>query len=517
MPASVRANANSPLGTNLDGITDWSTDFPFVDALKRSREWISSPVSTWEDHRPIPLDERGNPRALARGQRARSLIWWEVTQYPAGDYVVLYDGVGTLSYDPQGELVHKAPGREVVHLDPKKGFFSLLIESIKPSDPLRNVHVLMPGGVCDNDPVRYCDDKLPCSGAPCRSFEQDHESQIFHPKFLERLQKFSVVRFMDWMRTNDSKEKKWADRPLPTDARFRDGAPVETMVALANRLSQSPWFNIPHAADDDYVRRFATYVRDHLRSDLKAYVEYSNEVWNGIFPQASYVQAQGKKLGLGKSDWDAQYRYHARRSTEVMKIWEGVFKGQEQRLVRVLGTQVANEGVAEGLLSFEDAAQHVDVLAVAPYFGGEYASPEEEKRWEKATVTEVIDDIHKRTLPLCNTFIKRHAEIAAKYKLELVAYEGGESFAGIAGTENNAKLNKLLDAVGRDPRMKQVYLDYLEGWKNNGGKLFVHFTDVFAPGKYGRWGALEYLEQPRAQAPKFDALMTFIETHPRWW
>ena len=517
--AHVSANATSPLGTNLDGINDWSSDFPFVDALKRSRAWISSTETQWEDQRTFTLDERGFPRSLAEGQRARTLIWWDLEHYPAGDYVVLYEGVGALSYAPQGELREKRAGREVVHVDPKKGFFGLIIEAIpKPASYLKNVHVLMPGGVCDDDPVRYCDAQKPCAGrAACTPFEQNYETQIFHPKFLERLQKFSVVRFMDWMRTNDSKERKWADRPLPTDVRFRDGAPVETMVALANRLSQHPWFNIPHAADDDYVRQFASYVRDHLRPELKVYVEYSNEVWNGIFPQAAYATEQGKKLGLGKSNWDAQYRFQARRSTEVQKIWEAVFKGQEKRLVRVLGTQVANEGVAEALLSFEDTREHVDALAVAPYFGGEYGAPEETKRWENASVTQVLADLRARSLPTSYGFIKRHAEIAKKYQLELVAYEGGESFAGIGGSENNPKLNKLFDAVGRDPRMKQIYLEYLAGWKNNGGKLFVHFTDCFVPGKFGRWGALEYLEQPRAEAPKFDALQSFIEKNPRWW
>ena len=517
--AHVKANLTSPLGTNLDGINDWSSDFPFVDALKRSRAWISSTDSQWEDQRKFTLDERGFPRSLAEGQRARTLIWWDLPHYPAGDYVVLYEGVGRLSYAPQGDVREKRAGRELVHVDPKKGFFSLIIEAIpKPESYLKNVHVIMPGGVCEDDPVRYCDDAHPCAGrAACTSFEQNYETQIFHPKFLERLQKFSVVRFMDWMRTNESSERKWADRPLPTDVRFRDGVPVETMVALANRLSQHPWFNMPHAADDDYVRRFATYVRDNLRPDLKAYVEYSNEVWNGIFPQSGYATEQGKKLGLGQSNWDAQYRFQARRSTEVQKIWESVFQGQEKRLVRVLGTQVANEGVAEALLSFEDTSQHVDALAVAPYFGGEYGAPEEAKRWESATITQIIDDLRARSLPTSFKFIKRHAEIAKKYRLELVAYEGGESFAGIAGSENNDKLNKLFDAVGRDPRMKQIYLEYLAGWRDNGGRLFVHFTDCFVPGKFGRWGALEYLEQPRAEAPKFDALLTFIEQNPRWW
>lgn len=513
-----KANASSPLGTNLDAINDWSPDFAFVDAMKRSREWISSTPHSWEDERKFTLDAQGWPTSLGKGQLARTLIFWDQHHYPSGEYTVLYDGAGELDYDIKGKVVSKKPGRELVSID-SSGNFAVLIASLpKPKTYLKNLRVIMPGGSCSDDPIRYCDAKAPCAGAAtCTPFEKTYEKQVFHPKFLERIAPFSVVRFMDWMNTNESHEVKWENRPKPSDARFRHGAPLETMVALANTLSTNPWFNIPHAADDEYVRKFATYVRDNLRPDLKAYVEYSNEVWNGMFPQAEYATTMGKKLGLGESNWDAQYRFYARRTTEVHKIWESVFKGQQKRVVRVLGTQVANAGVATAYLDFEDTKQHIDALAVAPYFAGEYGAPEEEKRWEASNVTAIIDDIRKRSLPAAFAMIKAHAEIAAQYKLELVAYEGGESFSGIAGTENNEKLNKLFDSVGRDPRMKQVYLEYLEGWKKNGGKLFVHFTDCYTPGKYGRWGALEYMEQPRKEAPKFDGLMTFIEKNKRWW
>ena len=513
-----KANERSPLGTNLDGINDWSPSFPFVDAMKRSREWISSAEGQWDDQRAFALDTSGWVRSLQKGQIARSLVFWDATHFPSGDYVALYDGAAELTWDVQGGVSAKKPGREVLKVDSKHNLALLISGIAKPENYPKNLRLIMPGGVCSNDPVRYCDSKTACArGGQCELFEKNYATQLFHPKFLEKLQAFSTVRFMDWMKTNESKERKWQDRPLPSDARFREGAPLEIMVALANRLSQNPWFNIPHAADDDYVRQFATYVRDHLRPGLKAYVEYSNEVWNGMFPQAAFATEQGKKLKLGESNWDAQYRYYAKRTTQVHKIWEQVFKGQQERVVRVLAVQAANSGVAVAELDYLDTKQHVDALAIAPYFGGEYGDPKEEKRWESASVTDVIDDLRKRSLPNTFAMVKAHAEIAAKYKLELVAYEGGESFAGIAGTENNEKLNKLFDSVGRDPRIKQIYLEYLEGWKQNGGKLFVHFTDCFTPGKFGRWGALEYLEQPRAQAPKFDGLMTFIEKSPRWW
>jgi hypothetical protein len=40
---------------------------------------------------------------------------------------------------------------------------------------------------------------------------------------------------------------------------------------------------MPHLADDDYHRQFASYVRDSLRPDVKVYVEWSNEVWHTGF------------------------------------------------------------------------------------------------------------------------------------------------------------------------------------------------------------------------------------------
>jgi hypothetical protein len=510
------ARKRAALGTNLDGIADWSASFPFVDTMKRSRVWLSTNDNTWEDQKQLLQDESGWIKQLGKGQWARTLIFWDVPQYPAGDYVVRYDGTGSFDY-MGGTATSKKVGREVVRIDGKSNFALTILSIPTPSNYPHPIRVTMPGGACSDDNTKYCDAKTKCDGsAQCVAFEHNPEQQIFHPKFLSRLAPYSVVRFMDWMKTNESKERLWKDRPKPSDVRWRDGVPLEIMVALANRLKIDPWFNIPHGADDEYVTKFATYVRDTLDPELKVYVEWSNEVWNGMFPQADYATQEGEKLKLGKG-WEAQYKFHSRRSTECHKIWEKVFAGKMNRVVRVLGTQVANYGVAEALLGYGDTKNHVDALAVAPYFGGEYLSPEEAKKWESASVADVIKDLHARSLPRSFEAVRANADIAKRFKVDLIAYEGGESFAGIAGTEDNVRLNKLADEVGRDPRIKQVYLDYLEGWKKAGGHLFVHFTDVATPSKYGRWGSLEYLDQLRENAPKYDALMTFIEKNPRWW
>ena len=44
-----------------------------------------------------------------------------------------------------------------------------------------------------------------------------------------------------------------------------------------------------------------------------------------------------------------------------------------------------------------------------------------------------------------------------------------------------------------------------------GGDLFTAFNSIMRYSGTGRWGVLEYQTQPRLEAPKYDALMQFIE------
>ena len=60
-------------------------------------------------------------------------------------------------------------------------------------------------------------------------------------------------------------------------------------------------------------------------------------------------------------------------------------------------------------------------------------------------------------------------------------------------------------------------LDYLAGWKTNGGTLAVLFSSTGTYSKWGSWGLLEYHGQPAAEAPKYQAVIEFLETNPRWW
>lgn len=489
LSAGSPANAMSPLGTNLTGVSDYSPEWAFVDAFKGSRAWISSTATTWDDGRPLDLDDNGWVRSLKPGQFARTLMFWDLDgAFPGGEYVVTYAGKGSLEVWPQ-EVIESAPGRLLVRVDPQKGGLSLIIKETDPADFIRDIRVSFPG---------------------------TDAKATFHPTFLERLRTYKVLRFMDWTATNDSTVRTWSDRPLMTDARWDKGVPVEMMVELANTLHADPWFTIPHLADDDYVEQLARVIEKKLTKDRLAYVEHSNEVWNAQFGQAKHASNEGKKKELATNDFEAQLRHHSQRSVQIFKIFERVFGGTD-RLVRVMGSQAANAWVSTVTLEHDDAYRHTDALAIAPYFGGEFGDPTLRARVAKMTLDELMATLEKDSLGNVRKWMADQSAVAKRFGVSLIAYEGGQHLTGVGPVVDDAAINQLFDAANRDPRMKGLYTSYLKIWQDGGGELFVNFVNTSRSSKWGRWGALESQLQPRAAAPKFDALQTFIEQHPIWW
>jgi len=61
----------------------------------------------------------------------------------------------------------------------------------------------------------------------------------------------------------------------------------------------------------------------------------------------------------------------------------------------------------------------------------------------------------------------------------------------------------LFHAVNRNPRMKGVYLEYLNMWKASGGELFNQFVDA-AGGINTAVGELWVPNQEPSKTPKWD-------------
>jgi hypothetical protein len=319
---------------------------------------------------------------------------------------------------------------------------------------------------------------------------------------------------MDWMCTNNSPVRTWADRPLPdqqTQGGER-GVSLEYMILLANRLRSDTWFCMPHEASHDYIENFAKMVKEKLHPSLKVYVEYSNEIWNYRFRQSQYARRAGLGLGYSGDPFEAGLLFYAERAKEIFRVWEDVFGGS-QRLVRVLAAQSANPWTSEIILGHEKASEYADALAIAPYFGVDLGKPENAAEVLRGSLHGILAqcriDMARR-----HQDVARHAALAGRHGLQLIAYEGGQHLVGTGSAVNNEALTALFIAANRDYRMKQLYLENLQGWKKAGGGMFAVFASMGPYGKWGSWGLLENRAQDPARAPKYQAVVEFMGRAP---
>lgn len=491
---NMPANSDSPMGINLSAVSYWSTELVFTDIFKQSQPFWSQMKGRSHGKGPkLHLTPDGWPGYLEPGQSADTLMCRNIEHYPPGDYICLYDGRGRIEFGFDASVKSREPGRIILRVNPSGAGILLSIRETFAEDPVRNIRVILPG------------------------FENKYKKQVFHPLFLKHWSRFKVIRFMDWMRTNDSKITTWAERPLPsrqTQAGPK-GVALEYMIQLANTLHADPWFCIPHQASHDYVSRFARLLKQKLDPDLRIYVEYTNEAWNTRFKQAGYCLNMGQAMRLDENPFTARLCFYAKRSVEVFHMFKEAMGGTG-RLVRVLSAQCENPWTSEKILAFENAYRYADALAIAPYFGMDLGSPRRQDRTEAMDIEGIMRFCQKDIRKL-DRLVERHHRIAEHHGLDLIAYEGGQHLAGYGGAENNPILQNLFSRANYHPMMKQLYRRQLNGWRLAGGRLFAAFSSMCRYGKWGSWGLLEFFDQDPETAPKYRAVMEFMESNPKWW
>lgn len=479
-----------PLGVNLDAIADWQPAWVFVDAFKTARPWIPQvpgKLGPWDTGLSIPTTADGWP-VPQPGQAAGTLLLRDIEgEYPAGEYVLLYEGKGQIEVGLDATIVSQTPGRVVLDVVPSNSGVHLKVIQSNGSDPLRNIRLLMP------------------------SFEFVHEELVYHPVYLDRLQPFGTLRFMDWGRTNTTLLTQWSERPTPESwsQGTHLGVAAEYMVQLANRAHKAPWICIPHTASDDYVTKLAELVRDRLDPSLPVVVEYSNEVWSDAFPQGAWVQSQGIALGFGPTPFQARLHYYARRSGQISDIFKQTFAtiGEAARVIAVVGSQHANPWVGEQILDFENTAEKIDALAVAPYFGYAYGLESNAPQTLSYTVEGLLEacrwDIENKLGPK----MVENAQVAESYGIPMIAYEGGQHLAAVGPANSNLALTDLFSEADAHPKMGELYDLMFAKWREAGGEHFCLFSNCSRPSVFGNWGLTRYQTQSPEDAPKLAAVL----------
>ncbi len=548
LAATAHAEPRSGIGINLDQPAYWQSDWPYIDELKRAGGWFTrcdpwsmpqcrdfangASANDTKEQDKLELDADGWAKRLPAADDNRVkfrhlaalLFQGNGGANPAGRYVVLHDGDGTIAYRGAKKIeAQSKPGRDV--LEVAKGEpVTLVVTRIDPANHLRNIRVVGPGGVCADAPPAWVEDASKCRAASAfRSLEQLSAAQTFHPAYVADLRGLRVLRFMKWSGANTSKLVRWDDRPKPGDALWNrdDGVPYEAMFELAALTGTDPWINMPVSVDDDFARRFAQLAKRALKPGSVLWFEYGNEPWNTAPPygQAGVLfeeKARARWPGAGAAPWQLRLNWYALRSVQLCRVVKKEFGADAARVHCVAGSQAANAAVSETILGCELAKKELgdrcsrdfDALAIAPYFGYRIG----DNAWT-ADPDGGLDKVFREIdagLEQTKGWVVASKKVADQHGLPLIAYEGGQHlFTGRGG-----KTEAMLHAANRDPRMGAAITRLVDDWKAAGGQLFVAFSYTQQPGGGGFWGMKEH--QRDDAAPKWRAIKA-LRDQACWW
>ncbi|MBM3862023.1 MAG: hypothetical protein FJ395_20555 [Verrucomicrobia bacterium] len=262
------------IGMNFIDLAYYAANDPWKNLFKSACPWMREGQ---RDDKPadFDLDANGYIKRLRDGEAAFTFVGMTPT-FPAGDYVLLYDGEGSFKFGNSAIAVSAKRGRIVVRVKNSSSSRPGVRITLTTTDPkgtgdyVRNIRFMEP------------------------RFESSYLKDPWHPRFIELWKNYSIVRFVCWQEINYSTVREWSDN-APRDAMSycRDKAiPPEWIVEYLNYTGKDGWICIPHLASDDYARTLGRFLREKLRPDLKLVIEYSNEFWHPGFAVGKWAQAR---------------------------------------------------------------------------------------------------------------------------------------------------------------------------------------------------------------------------------
>ena len=369
-------------------------------------------------------------------------------------------------------------------------------------------------------------------------------NDVFRQEFLNAVSHFPAIRFMDFTGTNNSnpaypEKTEWSSRRLPSNALFKDVAPWEYVIKLANLTGKDVWINIPVAASNDYIAQLSKLFKDSLTNPAcKIYLEYSNEVWNGAFKQYDYNrkaaidEVKTEKTGgiqtllndeAGECDkndtslWCG--RRYVKRLKEIGDIFVETFTPGDRtsfdtRIRPVFAWQIGGWVPYYSCIlkwfeyAYAPAKNSFYSLAAAAYVNADGASYNATVAGIQSKMTANSDAGigSKRSNPNAWTTgsgKKGLKEIADIYHINMLQYETGPDNGG--GDPSNIA-NRI--SANRNKEMKTVLIhDLKDNWFANpdiAGGLSMYFVLCSSFTRYGSWGATEEIEN--MHTPKLQAL-----------
>lgn len=523
--AAANGTANL-LGINIATPLDYEEDRLYADVIRMSRDFktVADPGGT-----NTSVDANGWPTTDF------SFYVWAGIPNMHGTYTLTFTGQATVNANPGSNVpvtydsASNTSTGTIQYTDASASFLALNFSATKRTaasatgtgvTAIKLMRPLVPGSTQSYPPTT-----------------------VFNAPLKSLIAKFSVIRFMDFLATNTSVQTGWNDRMLPSSPSFNRypggsgwqglGGPWEHVVLLANETGKDAWINIPARATNDYITNVARllafgsdgvnpYMSTHanpvyppLNANLRIYVEYSNELWNGIFEQFNdNCQAASDALSAGNSplDWDGSWnhvtynaatpgnwdwamcdRQTTKRSVEISNIFRSVFGNAAMgtRIRPVLMSQLTNAGATlrnqtHMMLNYYDNLIGNSGTPHAPnyYFygagGSGYYSP--------ASVVSTLDAFfadpgmtpagvitNQWGSYSMTSWFQDDMKLVTAMGLKRIAYEGGPD---LGYTNAVAQTPAIVEAAVLDQRMTPAVVSMHDAWSSNGGDLFVYYRSA---------------------------------------
>ncbi len=490
------ATATQRVGIGITGLSYYDRSFAMADLGRQSQvrglDWSYN----------VPADADGSPRQDFQ-------LIYSATKISAGTYKLAFNGRATVRAGGAGSVqnanfdpINNRSTADFVLANDATGNVWLVFsdtfrnrDSAK-GDGVNNIRLMRPGYAVS-------------------------DSTLFTTEFIAAMQRVKLIRGMDFTSANTNPQRIWSERTKPNyfGTTGTNGQSWELMVALANAANRDIWLNVPARADDDYIRKLAQLVKfgsdgsmpyTHtqskpayapLKSGLKVYVEYGNEIWNsgpgfmGFRWALEYANANmadtTHPIAYDKAQTDqyiALRRWIAYRSASTSLVFRDVFgDAAMMATVRPIFAGQAGNGNLYLSIGLQWAQSfYGQVRQTAPtnpvarkpsdlWYGGGGAAYYEGGIDPKDTFPTTLDT-YFANLP---TPIFAKLSIADSiwthaYGLKYIAYEGGpgpggSSLGSIAGATISPTFNN-------DPRMKDRMLLAQDIWDQAGGDELVYYV-----------------------------------------
>jgi len=355
----------------------------------------------------------------------------------------------------------------------------------------------------------------------------------WNPVFMDEVKIYSLLRFMENNRTNNSGVSDWSERRQKTnpvqeggwaDANGGPGIAYEWMIDLCNRIKCDMWTCIPHLSiapalgtnPCDYALRLCILAKtgvdmrtvplqdkfnklstmtaqdfitaggvktcEPLAPGLKLYLEYSNELWHEGFAQGRYAGTMGQQMNLSTSRDAARHRFTAWASVRIYQAMDLVYGKDSKNGIKI--ASVSGLSLGEQIKIFNDTINYnktgsmPTALSVVTYFNG-------------SSIDQLKQAAATSYSPANMANFRRAADA---YHAQLISYEGGPS------CDKSLNSNPgMFDVVTTFCNTVAQSLDVLA--------FYCHCSA-------NEYGAKTNTGQPISEAHKYRALVQWATAHP---